>query len=171
MKPKDNYKFIAHLGNLEGVDEIRQSKPEYVENAMCRGFDASIDVWYLPESNCLFSGALLPTFFVEKRFLESFHQNLWINCRDIPTLNYFIKNYKDTKLNYFLGFNGENSITSLTSQNYIWTKSGDPIWPHSIPFQSKSYEYALSALSELQGVSSNDIVTLKQKLSSQGGYF
>ena len=38
--------YISHRGNLDGKSEKDENNPEYVMNAVKKGFDVEIDVWF-----------------------------------------------------------------------------------------------------------------------------
>ena len=58
--------YISHRGNLDGKSEKDENNPEYVMNAVKKGFDVEIDVWF-KEGN-FFLGHDDPKFKIERNF-------------------------------------------------------------------------------------------------------
>ncbi len=38
--------IISHRGNLDGPNPDRENKPDYIQEALDKGFDVEVDVWY-----------------------------------------------------------------------------------------------------------------------------
>jgi glycerophosphoryl diester phosphodiesterase len=47
--------LIAHRGNLNGKQPERENSPEYIKEALEKGYHVEVDVW-LKETNNLFLG-------------------------------------------------------------------------------------------------------------------
>ena len=39
-------KLISHRGNLEGRKPELENNPEYIDEALSKGYDVEIDVWW-----------------------------------------------------------------------------------------------------------------------------
>ena len=57
-------KFIAHRGNIDGPNFEEENQLEYIERAIEKGFDAEIDIWYLPQADQLYLGHDKPQYLV-----------------------------------------------------------------------------------------------------------
>lgn len=109
-------KLIAHRGNINGSNPSDENKPEYIEEAIKRGFDVEIDIWFLHETKQFFLGHDKPEYFVQSSWLRKYNHKLWVHCKNIDALYKFSSNMK--RYNYF--WHDKDRYT-LTSKNYIWT--------------------------------------------------
>jgi hypothetical protein len=105
-------KLIAHRGNIEGPNPQRENDPEYILEAIDRGYDVEIDVWGRKQFWLGHDSAQYPC---TLSFLMQNKNKLWIHCKNdlaLFTLIHF------ESLNIF--FHQEDDYT-LTSKGYIWT--------------------------------------------------
>jgi len=105
-------KLIAHRGNIEGPNPQRENDPEYILEAIDRGYDVEIDVWGHKQ---FWLGHDNPQYPCPLSFLMQNKNKLWIHCKNdtaLFTLIHF------ESLNIF--FHQEDDCT-LTSKGYIWT--------------------------------------------------
>lgn len=107
---------IAHRGNVDGPSS-KENSPEHIEQALSLGFDAEIDVWLIEKD--LWLGHDAPRYQIPKSFIDNNVNNLWIHCKNLKALEYFVK--EGSFYNYF--WHQEDDFT-LTSQNFIWTYPG-----------------------------------------------
>jgi hypothetical protein len=115
---------ISHRGNLSGPSP-RENHPFYIEEAIFAGFDVEIDIRLI--DNELFLGHDEPQYLTSKTFLNRYKDNLWIHCKNLAALEYFVNLQEGFK--YF--WHEEDSYT-LTSNGLIWTYPGKPITDKSI---------------------------------------
>lgn len=131
-------RLIAHRGNISGPKPEFENNPEYIVQALDKGFDVEIDVWidktfeksydettikalrvleYDSEIELLKTGLFLghkhPTYKVSKQFF--YNPNIWCHLKDIEAVQYFQKNLPNT--NWFWH---ENDQLTLTSKGYVW---------------------------------------------------
>lgn len=109
--------LISHRGNINGKIPDKENNLEYINNALHLGYDVEIDVWV--EDNKLWLGHDFPQYNVDKVWLLSHKNNLWIHCKNIEAINYF-----STKLKSFNYFWHDNDTLTLTSKNHIWAYPG-----------------------------------------------
>jgi hypothetical protein len=112
-------KLIAHRGNINGPNPLKENSPEYIENAISMGFDVEIDVWYDTYENNFYLGHDEPQYVVTLYWLAQNMEKLWIHCKNIDALYHFVT--KTGGYNYF--WHQQDDFT-LTSKNYIWTYPG-----------------------------------------------
>lgn len=112
-------KLIAHRGNIDGPNPIKENSPEYIELAIQSGFDVEIDLRYDTFDNSLYLGHDDPQYVVTQYWLAQYMDKLWIHCKNIECLYYFVNNTGG--YNYF--WHQDDDFT-LTSKNYIWTYPG-----------------------------------------------
>ena len=56
--------LIAHRGNINGPNENLENDPKYIVQAVDKGFDVEVDIWYT--SDGLFLGHDNPQYKIEK---------------------------------------------------------------------------------------------------------
>jgi hypothetical protein len=120
-------KLIAHRGNVNGSNCLEENNPEYIEDAILKGFDVEIDLRYNSTDNTFYLGHDEPQYIIDKFWLEKYKNYLWIHCKNIESLFEFT--YGTSGFNYF--WHQEDDFT-LTSKNYIWTYPGKPYTPMSV---------------------------------------
>lgn len=108
-------KIISHRGNLNGKNIELENRPDYILEAINKGFDVEIDLRV--KDNQLFLGHDIPQYKIDQDFLETNKDSLWIHCKEIEALKK-IKNIKG--LNYFSHHRDDFVLTSL---NYVWAMS------------------------------------------------
>jgi len=113
--------IIAHRGNLNGPNLKLENTINYIKNAINEGYNAEIDVWH--ENNVLYIGHDYDKKKFYKNtldFLLEHSDKLWIHCKNIEALIYFLE-FK--KLNVF-GHDNDNYV--LTSKHNMFCKPGHP---------------------------------------------
>ena len=103
--------LIAHRGNISGPNPKRENTPEYIEEAISKGFDVEIDVRYW--DNKILLGHDNGETEIPVEWIEDRADKLWIHCKNLQALRFFY----NTNFNYF--WHQEDDFT-LTSQNIIW---------------------------------------------------
>lgn len=120
-------KLIAHRGNTRGSNPLEENNPEYIDLAIEKGYDVEIDICYDTFENNFYLGHDEPQYLVTPYWLAQRMEKLWIHCKNIDALNYFVS--KTGGYNYF--WHQEDDFT-LTSKNYIWTYPGKTYTPNSV---------------------------------------
>lgn len=120
-------KLIAHRGNINGSNPLNENNPDYIDEAISKGYDVEIDIRYDTLDNNFYLGHDNPQYIVTPYWLAQRMENLWIHCKNIDALNYFVS--KTGGYNYFWH---QNDDFTLTSKNYIWTYPGKTYTPNSI---------------------------------------
>jgi hypothetical protein len=115
---------ISHRGNIIGPSS-RENHPLYIEEAIYLGFDVEVDVWVVDKD--IWLGHDEPQYMSSKTFLDRYKNSLWVHCKNLAALEYFVNLQEDYK--YF--WHEEDSYT-LTSNGLIWTYPGKPITERSI---------------------------------------
>jgi glycerophosphoryl diester phosphodiesterase len=106
-------RFIAHRGNINGINVESENTIEYIISAINQGFDVEIDVRY--KSNVFYLGHDESKNVINLSFLRQHSNFLWCHAKDIYTLNELLK-YRD--INCFFH---QNDDCTLTSCQQIWT--------------------------------------------------
>ena len=112
--------LIAHRGNTNGPNKNMENNPNYIEQALQKGFDCEIDLRYDTDSKKYYLGHDQNQYEISFKWLLRFKENLWIHCKDFASLNNL--SLSDDNLNYF--WHEEDRFT-LTSKGYIWTFPGN----------------------------------------------
>lgn len=109
--------LISHRGNTIGKIESYENEPNYIDNAISKGYDVEIDIWYI--DGILYLGHDKPQYVVDFRWFRDRIGKLWIHCKNVEAINYF--NESQYEFNYFWH---ENDTITLTSLNFIWAYPG-----------------------------------------------
>ncbi len=117
--------YIAHRGNLKGPNEIDENKPEYLLEAINKGYYVETDLWKI--GNDLFLGHDKPTYKIEISFLLNIKQYLFCHCKNIDALYYIIQNHTDIECFYH-----HSDECVLTSKNHLWNYPGTKLTNLSI---------------------------------------
>ena len=110
-------RLISHRGNTNGCVVELENRPEYIDNAICLGYDVEIDIWY--KDNTIWLGHDEPIYPIDIFWLFKRKLKLWIHCKNVEAI-VFLQECK-YKFNYF--WHQEDTLT-LTSKNYIWAFPG-----------------------------------------------
>jgi hypothetical protein len=106
--------IISHRGFLNGVDKSVENNPIQVDKCLNLNFNVEIDVWY--EKRIFYLGHNSPVHKISYRWLEDRSKFLWVHCKNLSALDFFVSN--KSNLNFF--FHNADNYT-LTSHKFIWT--------------------------------------------------
>lgn len=120
----DTMRLIAHRGNINGKKLSLENNPNYIKDAIIKGYDAEIDVWFVEEKFIL--GHDEPQYKINKSFLQDYSENLWIHCKNLEALFHL---NQEKNLNVF--FHDVDDAT-LTSHGYIWTYPTKQLMANSV---------------------------------------
>ena len=113
--------YISHRGNLDGKSENDENNPEYIVNALKKGFDVEIDVWF--KNSNFYLGHDNPKYKIEKKFLEN--NQFWCHAKNTEAI------YEMSKINCHYFWHQEDDYT-ITSKGIIWTYPGKLLLKNSI---------------------------------------
>ena len=115
-------KLIAHRGLFNGPDKARENRPEQIDLAISKGFDAEVDVWFHVDTGFM-TGHDFPQYHVTLDWLNQ--SELWIHAKNLDAL-YLLSQGKSDPLQQPIRnvFWHENDQHTLTSKGYIWTYPG-----------------------------------------------
>ncbi len=117
--------YIAHRGNLNGPNKEYENKPDYLLEAINKGFYVETDLWYIDEK--LLLGHDYPQYEIQVDFLLSIKNKLFCHCKNIDALYFLINNYSEIEC-----FFHDNDKCVLTSKNRLWTYPGEKLTTLSI---------------------------------------
>lgn len=115
-------KIIAHRGNLDGPNPLKENGLYYIDEAIQSGFDVEIDI---REDDGLFLGHDDPQYHVTFDWLIKRKNNLWVHCKNLKALEFF----SETSFNYFWHENDRYTITSL---GFGWVYPGQDPYKKSV---------------------------------------
>tara|TARA_R110000772_G_scaffold249530_1_gene363778 strand:- start:18401 stop:18871 length:471 start_codon:yes stop_codon:yes gene_type:complete len=145
-------KLISNKGNTEGSYADKENTPDYVLDALKKGYNVKIDIWLDDGQLRLYTNK--PDAKISEMFLCNQYMFLWIQCKNIESFQYLMM-YKSF-LNFFYN---EIDNFSLTSQRYIWTKAqgSDKLGVRSVIECNSAKEYAKEIKDQsIYGVCSNN---------------
>lgn len=155
--------YIAHRGNINGPNPSRENEPNYVVEALDKGYNAEIDVWFISKQWWL--GHDKPTYQVEQHFLM--RKGLWCHAKNIEALE---KMVEIPRINCF--WHQEDDAV-LTSKKYLWTFPGKKLANNSIavmPESAKEQDMSMCA-----GICTDFITNYSRKTHTAdkmiGGWF
>ncbi len=125
--------LVSHRGNISGPNPENENRPDYITEALSRGFDVEVDIWGDKE---LWLGHDKPQYKCSVSFLINNYQKLWIHCKNLMAID-TLSEFK--VLNYFWHQNDDHT---LTSKNFIWTYPGKHVCNKSILVVDDAREYA-----------------------------
>ncbi len=120
-------KYISHRGNLNGKILEKENSPDYILEALNKGYDVEIDIWY---NNGWYLGHDEPVYKIEIDFFKDNFEKIWFHCKNLNAIVMF-KNIENNfkSVQYFWH---QNDSFTLTSNNYIWTYPGEILSKYSI---------------------------------------
>ena len=116
--------LIAHRGNINGKSS-KENSPLYIDNAIKKGFDVEIDIWYYNEELKL--GHDYPKYRIDFEWIIERKESLWVHCKNVLSAEYLSLNPKD--INFFFH---ENDKLTITSKGYLWVFPGEQPVKNSI---------------------------------------
>ena len=122
--------IIAHRGNTHGPKPELENKPEYVLEAISKGFDVEVDVWH--RSGELWLGHDKPMYKMGIEMLRK-SNNIWCHAKTVEALDALL----EEELNCFWH---ENDKYTLTSHGFIWAYPGQSLTRNSIAVCTDDYK-------------------------------
>ena len=113
--------YISHRGNINGPNKKLENNPNYITDAINKGFDVEIDVNY--KNSNFYLGHDKAQYLVSKKFL--LNKKIWCHAKSIETA----LKLKKIKAHYFWH---QNDDITLTSKGYFWTYPGKKLTKNSI---------------------------------------
>ena len=149
--------LISHRGNLDGKNPEKENSPLYVLQALSKGFDVEVDVWY--SNSKWFLGHDYSQYEIDLDFLIASSYSLWCHAKNILALKMMLKE----DIHCF--WHQEDDVT-LTSRGYIWTYPGKNLTKKSICVLPKKFGdiYNKSmGIDKCYGICSDYILEYKEK--------
>jgi len=103
-------KFIAHRGNTTKCCKESENDPEYILEAIRKGFDVEIDVWY---DKGLYLGHDYKQYKIKESFIRDNNKDLWCHAKNAASITILRK----LDVNYF--WHDKDKYT-IASNGEIW---------------------------------------------------
>jgi len=103
--------LVSHRGNLTGKEPDRENSPNFITEAIEKGFYVEVDAW-VKDGNHIFLGHDKPQYPVSIEFLKN--TKIICHCKNVDSLRLML----DNDVHCF--FHKSDDVT-LTSKGYIWT--------------------------------------------------
>ena len=146
--------YIAHRGNVLGKKSDFENNPAYVQEALEKGYDVEVDVFY--EHGAWLLGHDRAKYKVDDNFL--LHKSLWCHAKTISTLERLIS----LKAHCFWH---QNDDVVLTSKNYLWTFPNKDLTASSIAVMPEKSKYSKKQLLQCSGLCTDDIKRYEEILN------
>ena len=140
--------LISHRGNINGKIPLRENEPSYIKDAIKKGYNVEIDVWWY--NNSFYLGHDVPTYKVDVKYLHDYR--LWCHAKNLEAI---VEMSKHPTIHYF--WHQKDDIT-LTSKGYIWAYPGKQPIKNSIAVLPELYNDDLGVC---KGVCSDNILKIK----------
>ena len=115
------FKYIAHRGNTVGPKPNRENDPEYISEALLKGFDVEVDVWV--KNGNFILGHDEPVYGVNQEFLQD--ERIWCHAKNLAALKAML----DLDIHCF--FHDTDDFT-ITNRKIIWTFPGKEVTNRSV---------------------------------------
>jgi hypothetical protein len=116
--------LISHRGNLFGKIEEKENSPNYIDEAIIRGFNVEIDLWV--KENNLYLGHDLPQYKIDQRWLDVRKNNILVHAKNIFALEILI----ESKIKFFFHENERHVL--IHNSNNVWSHDVSECLPRSI---------------------------------------
>ncbi len=136
--------LIAHRGNIKGPQKELENSPEYLLDALRKGYHAEVDVWLIEDE--FFLGHDEPRYRVNSEFL--INKKFWCHAKNIPALSSLIK------IGARCFWHQEDDVV-LTSDGYLWTYPGKELKSNSIAVMPELWSKKKDAPFECAGICSD----------------
>jgi hypothetical protein len=106
--------LIAHRGNTNGPNPDRENSPDYITEALDKGYNVEVDVWH--DGDNFWLGHDKPTYVVDESFLTN--SMLWCHAKEYSSLQ------KMTENPSIHCFWHQTDDYTITSKGHIWAYPG-----------------------------------------------
>jgi len=134
--------LIAHRGNTRGPNKEDENSIPYIENAINKGYQVEIDLWYKDK---LYFGHDNAAKIADVSFLLDNMDSLWCHAKNMEALSFL----QDIGMNCF-GHNKDDHV--LTSWGYIFTLPGATLGPKCVVAMPEWVNYTDEELSVAYGI-------------------
>ena len=120
-------RIIAHRSNFNGPSSVTENTLDAMRKCIEIGFDVEVDIRVVEGTLYLGHDSIQEQ--VSHDTLFKLSDRLWIHCKNIEALEYFLNYFKDGSFNYFWH---QTDKYTLTSKGFIWSYPGSILSKNSI---------------------------------------
>jgi hypothetical protein len=106
--------LISHRGNISGKNPEYENKISYIQDAILKGYNCEIDVWYVDGD--FYLGHDGPDYKINHNFLQNL--KFWCHAKNIEALEIMLN---DNQIHCFWH---ETDQYTITSNKYVWAYPG-----------------------------------------------
>lgn len=133
--------IIAHRGNTNGPNLIRENAPDYLMEAVEKGYDVEVDVWKVGSEYYL--GHDAPQYPTSIEFIK--HPKFWCHAKNLDALESLIEEGCHV-------FSHDRDDYILTSKKVIWSFPGKPLSSKTICVMPERASYKLEEFMNCLGI-------------------
>lgn len=111
--------LVSHRGNLNCINLERENTPQYIDEAISKGYDVEIDIRAI--DNELYLGHDTPDTPIDLQWLWVRAPKLWIHCKNDEALAFM------QRFNIFNYFWHQEDKHTITSKGFVWSYPGNVI--------------------------------------------
>lgn len=138
--------LIAHRGNTNGPKPEKENSPEYIQQALDKGYHVEIDVWLINKE--LFLGHDHPDYKITIDFLKN--EKLWCHAKNFEALHLM---NQTPDIHYFTH---DKDPYTITSKGIIWAHPNQTLSNKTICVMPEMYN-TYPNLSNVLGICSDFI--------------
>jgi hypothetical protein len=142
--------FISHRGNLNGPNGIKENKKSYLLDALNKGFDVEVDIWF--DNKNFYLGHDSPQEKIDISFLAE--PKVWCHAKNLEAL----PNLKNINAHFF--WHQQDEVT-ITSKGFFWTFPGKKLFENSICVLPEKFSLSNLRNFNCAGVCSDYIAKVK----------
>lgn len=107
--------YISHRGNITGPNSSRENHPDYLKEAIKKGYQVELDVWF--QNKKFYLGHDTPEYEINKSFLSN--SKFWCHAKNVEAINELT-----SQGNLIHCFFHDTDACTLTSRGWIWAYPG-----------------------------------------------
>lgn len=144
-------KFIAHRGNTAGPNPKRENSVDYINEALAKGFDVELDIWYI--NDIWYLGHDYNQYEIGFNFIWKNRTKFWCHAKNKEALFELLKYHQ---INCF--WHQEDKYT-ITSKRFIWAYPGSKLVSNSICVMPERVKYSHEDLKQCYAICSDFRIT------------
>lgn len=155
--------YISHRGNINGKNTERENSPEYILEALDKGYNVEVDVWFV--DNKWYFGHDEPKYEIDLyNFTLNLNYKLWLHCKNDKAL--FEIKFQWHHYNSYFFWHQNDSFAFVLKNNtnkFIWTYPGKELMCYSIcvlpeiPISNLHHRYTEDDFNNCAGICSDYI--------------
>ena len=151
--------LIAHRGNTNGPNPSKENHPDYITEAISKGYSVEVDLWCIENTWVL--GHDMPEYEIKLDFLDNFSMltYCWYHTKNLEALQVLSSGQKYSDWKYF--WHDQDDYT-LTSNKKIWTFPNKHVTLDCVIVCNNKQETLKMAKKNIFGVCSDYVAEVKK---------